>query len=304
MNTSQAPTPDWDDYRHFLAVAESGSLSGAARRLGVSQPTVGRRIDALEQVLRARLFDRLARGYALTSAGESVRALAKRMERESLAIVRRVGGEQGVPAGRVKVAAAVGLGVYWFAPRIPLLAATYPELEIELLTGMSLADLMRGEADLALRVGGPGSVALVGRRLGAVGSGLYASDAYLARHGAPSDLEDLSAHAIIESSGEIGQLVQAKALRSVARGARVMSRSNDLPVLIEMTRAGLGIAPLPSYVARPFPELRRVLSREFDVRLDLWLLTRSQLRDTARVRAVLDFVVSAAREDRALLHAG
>lgn len=297
----ESPSPDWDDYRHFLAVAETGSLSAAARRLGVSQPTVGRRIDALELALQARLFDRLSRGYALTSAGESVRELAKSMERDAQVIQRRVGGEQGVPAGKVRVAAAVGLGVYWLAPRLPQLTATYPQLDIDLIIDMSLSDLMRGEADVALRVGGPGSVALVGRRLGAVSTGLFASRAYLDARGTPLSLGELASHDYVESIGDIAQLAQAKELRRIVRGARVAACTNDLSGMLEMVRAGLGVAALPSYVTGLYPELRRVLERQFDIRLDLWLLTRSELRDTARVRAVLDFLIGAMRDDEGLL---
>lgn len=281
---------DWNDYRHFLAVADTGSLSGAARLLGVSQPTVGRRIEALEQSLDARLFDRLSHGYALTSAGESIRELAERMEREALGIERRISGENIGLTGRVTLATAEALGMYWLAPRMATLKAAYPDLELDLRVGMALADILRREADVALRVGQPGSEELIGRRLCQVSFGLYASADYVGMNGSPRSLAELNAHRIIESSGAAANLVQARSLREAAPAAAIALTCDNLYAQIATACTGLGVAALPNYAGSNLDGLVHLLAEAFEPKLDLWLLTHQDLRHTARVRAVMDWL--------------
>ena len=292
---------DWDDYRFFLAVSETGSLSAAARKLGVTQPTVGRRINDLEKRLGARLFDRMSHGYELTAAGHRISELAARIECTAFTIEQRVSGEDAQLNGRVSITTAEGMGVCWLTPRLPKLRDRYQEIDIELIVGVGALDLVRREADIALRVGNPGCEELVGRRVGDVHCGLYASDAYLARHGEPATLADLSNHTIIESVREIANLAQVRRLRDVAKDTKIGVRCNNLMAQVAAARAGLGILALPNYMVGCAPDLRRVLAPHFDSKLDLWLLTHRDLRQTARIRAVLDFLAEEVRADANLL---
>ncbi len=292
---------DWDDLRFFLAVARAGSLSAAAEALEVSQPTVGRRLRALERRLGAALVERTSDGYALTRAGAQIVALVEGIERDVDAVGRRVLGADQRIDGSVSLSATAGLARHWLVPRLHELATRHPGLELEVTVGLPMSDLMRREADVAIRFGDPGSAALVGRRLGRLGCGLYASRAYLQARGTPRTPKDLHGHDIVESTRGIETLVQARTLRRIARGARVALRCDNIDAQLAAVRAGFGIAPLMTYMRLGVPELVRVLPDRFDVQLDLWLVTHEDLRDAARVRTVLDFLWNAFQQDLPML---
>ncbi|MEL7450626.1 MAG: LysR family transcriptional regulator [Pseudomonadota bacterium] len=291
---------NWDDFRFFLALAKAGNMSAAAEALNVSQPTIGRRIRELESRLDARLFERTAEGYVLTAAGEEIRELARQMEAEALAIERRVQGSDTRPRGRVCVALTEGLASHWLVHRLDDFKAQCPDVELELAIGIPASDLMRREADIALRMGEPGSEQLVGRKLGQVSFGLYGSEAYFDRRGEPRTLSALSRHDIIESERDIGNLVQARVLRKAARGANVSLRCDHVGTQMEAASRGLGLVALATYMTRGAPGLRRVLAKAFDVKLDLWLLTHRDVREAARVRVVMDFIAAELRRDEVI----
>ena len=157
--------------------------------------------------------------------------------------------------------------------------------------------MQRREADLALRLGTPGSEELVGRKLGCVGCGLYASEMYLAEQGEPVSIDDLADHTIIESVGELAQIKQVRKLREVAKIISVSMRSNSMLAQITAAQAGLGVLPLPHFTIGMAPELRRILTRQFDVQLNLWLLTYCDLKYTKRVRVLLDFLIEEVGRD-------
>ena len=292
---------DWGLYRYFLAVAETGSLSGAARKLGVSQPTVGRQIQELEARLNTRLFDRMTNGYSLTPTGGTVVDLARTIEVNAVAIERKIAGVDQSLAGPVCLSAPEGIGNCWLVPKIAAFRERCPEIEIELIVGMSQHDLVRREADVALRIGEPGADELVGRRVSKVGFGLYASDAYIARRGLPARPADLSEHCIIESVGQVADLVQARRLRELMGEFRCGFACSTLLVQFTALQHGLGLLPIPHYMAHGHPELHRVLAEDFAVSLDLWLLTHQDLKATPRIRAVIDFLAEQIAADRHLL---
>ena len=291
---------DWGLYRYFLAVANAGSLTAAARHLGVSQPTVGRQIQALEEIIGARLFDRANSGYVLTGPGEAIIELARAIENQALAIERRIAGEDGRVEGRVRVSAAEGLSTYWLAPRLPELRERYPDIEIELVVGSAALDLVRREADIVLRIGDPRSEDLVGRRLGQVHFGLFAAEGYIAAKGLPERPDQLAEHAVIESTGAIADLAQARRLRDLAGAAPAPVLCNNLMTQFAALQAGVGLMALPLYMAQAVPGLRRLLAEDFDVALDLWLLVHRDLRPMARIGVVFEFLAEALRRDRAL----
>lgn len=283
-------TIDWNDYRHFLAVATTGSLSGAARQLGVSQPTVGRRIEALEQALHVRLFDRLSRGYALTPSGQAIVAFAEGIERAAHNIEARVAGFDASLSGTVVLSTTDALAAYWLVPRMHILKTRHPQLTVEIRTGLSLSDLQRRESDIALRMGGPGSDDLIGRQLGYVSFGLYANQRYVHDFGMPMHLDELRDHCVIESCASSADLIQNRLLQETTRGAEPTLICESTIAQIAAVQAGLGIGALPNYAGGVVDELCRVLPESFEPRIELWLLTHQELRNTARIRAVMDFV--------------
>ncbi|MGF1551932.1 MAG: LysR family transcriptional regulator [Paracoccaceae bacterium] len=286
---------DWDDLRFFHAVARTGSLSGAARELGVSQPTVGRKIRDLETALQAKLFDRLACGYSLTEAGWRIFDKATEMADAARCIADRVSGETNAAAGAVRLTCPEGLGAAWLTPHLRALRQRHPHLAVQVSLCSTTLDLANGEADVALRMGEPQDTTLVGRRIGEIAFHLYASRDYLAERGVPSSLEDLAAHRVIESGGKLAGVPQALLLRDRAHGASVSLSLDSLLAQAAAARAGFGVAALPTYLVAEAGDLVRVLDERFRVVMPLWLLTREDLRGVTRVRALQDFVIATAR---------
>lgn len=295
---------NWDDYRYFLAVAEAGTLSAAARALQTTQPTVGRRIRALEERMRVRLFDRLSHGYVLTDIGESVLDEIRRLDQSMLDVERKIAGQDESLAGKVVVTSTEGLAASWLAPRLADFHAAHPDIAVELLIALTPLNLLRREADIALRMGDPQSDQLIGRKVGRVHFGLYAAKSYLKARGRPRKPADLRRHAVIESTGEMAGLKQAETLRAHAKEADVAVSSNNAIAQAALLRAGFGVVPLPCYMAAGAADIERVLPDDFDVSLDLWLLTHRDLRHTGRIRAMLDFLAGAVRNDAEIFTGG
>jgi len=292
---------DWDGYRFFIAVVDTGSFSAAARRLKVSQPTVGRKISELEARLEVRLVERLNQGYTLTDAGHSIVSYCRDLENNALGIERAIAGQDRSLEGKVQVATTDGLGAYWLAPRLPRWHERHPRIEIELLIGTSILNLIRREADIAFRIGDPGSEDLVGRKIGHVSFGLYGAHSYFERRGEPRGITDLREHSVIESVGSLADLVQARRLRELSESASYCLQCNHLPTQISAANAGVGLLALPCYVGDALNDLRRILVDDFDIVLDLWLLTHRELRAVTRIRMMLDFLAEEVKRDEGLL---
>jgi DNA-binding transcriptional LysR family regulator len=282
-------------------VAKTGSLSAAARMLGATQPTVGRRIAAVETALGARLFERTQTGYQITEAGRGVFDAAQAIENNAWIITNRVAGEDHRPEGKVRLATSEGLGNCWVPDRLPRFRERYPGIQLEIAIATDFLDLLRRQADIALRIGRPGSDELVGRRLGEVAFGLYASTQYLAARGVPHCFDELADHAIIDTSGSLAEVAQARQLRACLKQMQVRLLTNCLITQLAAVRAGIGVAALPNYVTSGDTELSRILAQDFDVRLDLWLLTHRELKFSARIRAVWDFLIEQATGDEPLI---
>lgn len=290
-----AKQENWDDLRVFLAVARSGSLSGAARTLGVNHSTVFRRIGAFEADLGVRLFERQSGGYLLTSAGEELRDGALRVEEEIASLSRKVTGQDLRLSGAVRVT-TIDMLAFGLLPRhLAAFRHAYPGIEIELVVGNVALNLSRREADVALRVGNAPAETLVGRRVGRLAFAVYASADYRARR--PE--ADLALHDWIGFDSEHEALV-----RRVARflpDVRPMLRTNSVAAALSAAKAGMGLAPLPCGLADLEPDLVRVAPLPEDFTLDLWLLTHEDLRQTARIRAFLDFLAEALAKEADLL---
>lgn len=288
---------NWDDLRVFLALADSGSLSATARKLGVDHSTVARRVAALEADLGVRLFDRLPRGYAPTAEGEEFAVLARRVEDGVLAVERHARGQPGEPAGVVRLSAPPAFSSSFLAPRLAGLRRTLPKLVVELVGDVRAVSLTRREADLALRLQRPEDDGLVARRIGAMGYGLYATRDYL-------DGRDEADWEFIGYDDSMDHVPQQRWLRQVAGRRPFVFRANDLMSLRAAAAAGVGIAAIPHFLGRmdaaliqavPAAGLPPPQPRE------LWLLVHGDLRRSARVRAVMDALVSIIAAERSLL---
>jgi len=290
-----AQARNWDDLRVFLAVARAGSLSGAARTLGVNHSTVFRRIGAFEELLGVRLFERLPNGYLLTPAGEELRDGALRVEEEIDGLARKVTGQDLRLSGTVRVT-TIDMLAFGLLPRhLARFRDAYPGIEVDLVVGNATLNLGRREADVALRVGNAPPETLVGRRVGRLAFAVYGSDGYRARRPQP----DLALDDWIGFDSEHEALVRrfARFLPEV----RPALRTNSVAAALSAAKAGLGLAPLPCGLADLEPDLVKVAPLPDDFSLDLWLLTHEDLRRAARIRAFLDFLAGALAKEAPLL---
>lgn len=282
---------DWNDLRYLLAVAEGGSTLAAGRTLRVSQTTVARRIAALEDALKIRLFERRQGGYSLTADGqellgpaEEVRVAAERFAAAAAARTRDFGGS-------VKLTTEEIFAVTLLAPLLKELHELHPQIRIELDTSRELLDLGAGDADIALRsTSKPQPAGLVGRRIVRDDWTLYCSREYAGRHGVPASVDDLKQHAIVGGGG--GNLWRAYSswIRQLGLEDQVAMQHGSSTGLLSAVRSGFGIAALPCIVADADPELIRCLNPEFTHRRMMWLLTHERVRNTPRVRTVIDFL--------------
>ena len=284
---------DWDDLRFLVAVAERGGTHAAARALGVSQSTVQRRIAALESGLGQPLFLREARGYratdfarALLPHARSMGATAAEIERMSMARLRAESGTIRLtcPEPIVERLTASGL--------LDRFAAEQPGLTVEIVMSDRYLDLASGEADVALRSGEPEDETLVGRRVAESVWAVYASPGYIARHGAPASEAELATHLVVGFDAPLSRHRAAQWLAEVAPAATVVVRGNSILGILHSVKAGIGIAPLPTTLARGDPGLVEVLPPVERLSRGWFLLTRADLRKTARVRAFFRFVTS------------
>ena len=280
--------PSWDLYRTFLAVLTEGSLSGAARALGLTQPTVARHIDALEAVIGYDLFVRSQRGLAPTEAALDLRPYAETLASTSAALLRAASGHSTAVKGTVRISASEVVGVEVLPAILTDLRARYPELVIELVLSNSLDDLLRREADVAVRMVEPVHEALVARPVGSITLGLHAHRRYLKRRGVPSRLEDLSRHDLIGFDRE------TPAIRSMLQRVSgfehihfAMRADSDLAQLAAI-RAGFGIGVCQIALAARHPDLARVLAEEFRLDLQTWIVMHEDLRSSPRCRVTFD----------------
>lgn len=284
----------WDDLRFFLAVAESKTLAGAARRLDVNHSTVFRRLNEFEDDVGARLFERLPDGYQLTVAGEELLEHAERVGREIDAIELKVLGKDYRPRGTVRLTAPERIANTFLPPYLAEFASRYPEIRLELNVSATSLDLTRREADVAIRATTSPPPHLIGRRMLSLPWSYYATQGYIARHGRLASIEALSRHALIGADGALRRLSPFRALDAAAESAIVM-RCSTLNTMAAMAAAGIGQALLPRDQERP--ALVRQIDADPAFYSELWLLTHPELKATERIRLVTDHLFDAFRED-------
>jgi DNA-binding transcriptional LysR family regulator len=280
---------DWDDVRMFLAVARTGQILAASKRLGVNHATLSRRVTTLEERLKARLLIRRTNGCELTSEGEIFLHAAERMETEMLRAQASVGHLDRTIAGTVRIGAPDGFGVSFLAPRLGRLIARYPELRIQLVPVPRSFSLSQREADIAITLERPDQGRLVSSKLTDYTLGLYASQTYLANAGMPESVEALKGHPRI---GYVEDLIFTPSLDFTGEVMRSWDASFEISTAIgqtEAVRSGAGIGILHDYIARQYPELVRILPA-IAIRRAYWTTYHESARDLVRVRTVIDFL--------------
>jgi DNA-binding transcriptional LysR family regulator len=291
---------DWNDFRYFLAVARAGTFAGAARELGVEHTTVARRLTALEAALGTRLFIRGPEGLTATAAGRDVLPLAEEIAARAQAIERRVHGEDSRVEGTVRVSVSEALSGY-LVKRSAALRDRHPGLRVEMQVGNHASDLLRGEADLAIRARPVTEPDLVARKLVCAGWSMYASLDYLARRGTPPAPESLGGHDIIAFDDSMAQTPGGTWFAAHAKGCNVALRGNSVVAVLNAALCGMGVAVLPCFLAEGEgePRLRRLTPRVLGAR-DIHLVVHPDLARVARVRAAMDFIVELFERDAAL----
>jgi DNA-binding transcriptional LysR family regulator len=283
---------DWSDLRHFLAVARHGSTLAAARALRVNQSTVHRRLAALERQLDCQLVKRHPTGYRLTELGEELRGYAERVEDAVVAFERRVSASSKEIKGTVRVACPEAVGArLMMSPLIDRFTTRNPALQVEFVMGERILDLGKGEADIAIRAQAPADDKLFGRKIADAPWAIYASSAYLRRHGRIEREEDINSHPIIIFSGELCDHPSAQWLKSVAPRANVAARGTSLSALVLAAKSDAGLAALPVIVGEGEKNLVRVLGPLRDLATPFFLLMHQDMRRTPRVRVLFDFMI-------------
>jgi len=285
----------WEHYRSFLGVLREGSLSAAARTLGLTQPTLGRHIDALEKALKVKLFARTQHGLVPTQSALDVAPHAEAMEAAAQALVRTASGEAGEMRGAVRLTASDIVGAEVLPAILSDFHAQHPRIAIELSLSNRNQDLSRRDADIAVRMVRPVQKALIAKRVGAVQIGLYAHRHYLARHGTPRSIEELTRHALIGFDRDAGAFrsLGASGL-PVTREIFALRTDNDHAQLNAL-RAGFGIGGSQAGIAARDSDLVPVLPREICFRLEMWLVMHEALRANRRVRMLFDHLDRALR---------
>jgi len=280
--------PSWDLYRTFLAVLREGSLSGAARSLGLTQPTVGRHIEALEQAVGFQLFTRSQRGLAATEAALELRPYAEVLSSTAASLLRAASGQGAAVKGTVRVSASEVVGVEVLPPILAALRERHSALVIELALSNAVEDLLQREADIAVRMVEPSQKALVVKRLGTISIGLHAHRRYLKRRGTPKCLEDLAAHSVIGFDRETPDIRSMMKRMPKFDVSRFALRTDSHLAQLAAIRAGFGIGICQVALARRDRHLVRVLPDAFELKLETWLAMHENLRSTPRCRAVFD----------------
>jgi DNA-binding transcriptional LysR family regulator len=278
---------EWGDLRVFLAVAREGTLGAAARKLGQSQPTMGRRLRELEESLGQKLFQRSNEGFVLTDEGSSVLAHAERIEEEVTALRRELAGQDQKLDGLLRVSSSDWFGAHLLAPVLAEFATRQPRVVVELLTDARLYSLARREADIVFRIRPFDETEVVSRRLMRVAYGVYASvDSDFAP--APGDGAGTP---LITMDTAFGGMPDAVWLKQMLPNAHMVSRSNNRDVQARMCAQGTGIAVLPRPLGDQLAGLRLIDLGEPPPGRDTYVGYHRDLRRLARLRALLDLVI-------------
>lgn len=279
----------WDDLRFFLAVARSGSLAEAAKALQASPATVGRRVTALEEKLGTRLFHRRQSGFSLTESGLEIREKAEEVESSVLRVERSALGRDHRPSGVVRLATSVEVAANLVLPHLSAFVIRFPRIVLDIVGDITVANLTKREADVALRTVRPEGNDLVVRRVGNWKCAVYASKGYADKHGLKPGMIDFSNLDLITWSEKHAERKAAQWLNQHAASANTVLRANSRRLHYMGCKNGLGVAILPCVIAGDDPDLVQLLAPEQVYISDLYMVFHQEVATTARVRAVVDF---------------
>jgi DNA-binding transcriptional LysR family regulator len=285
---------EWNDLQLVLAIGRAGSLSGAARALGVNHSTVFRRINAVEKKLGVRLFERFPHGYETTEAGEEVRRTAEKVEADILGLSRTLVGRDLQLQGRLRVTAPEGVGLGLLMPYLAQFCNEHPDIELDLVVTNSALRLSHREADVAVRVTSKPPDTSIGRNICDFRFTLYASPGYLALY-PDTSLENHQWALWEDSTDWLPTFVRNMGEQAVKN---IRFRSNNTMAAIAAAERGVGVALLPCFLGDGVPGLVRVIDPPAELTLQLWILTHTDLRHTARVRALMNFLTESLADRR------
>lgn len=284
--------PGWELYRSFLAVMREGSLSGAARMLGMTQPSLGRHVRELEEALGVSLFARSPQGLSPTDLAHALLPHAQAMASASMALRRAAGTRHDQMSGVVRIAASEVIGVEVLPPMLAMFRERHPGVVVELSLSSQLENLLRRDADIAIRMGRPTQEALVARHVGNIALGLYAHKRYVKKHGRPDAIAALASHALIGFDRETPYI---RAMRPAGmpytREHFALRTDNDLAALAAL-RAGYGIGFCQCGIAQREPALLRLLGDSVQLAMETWVVMHEDLRRSALMRALYDHLAA------------
>jgi DNA-binding transcriptional LysR family regulator len=287
---------DWDKLRVFHAVAEAGSFTHAGDTLNLSQSAVSRQIQALEEALNAPLFHRHARGLILTEQGETLNRTVREVFSKLAMTEAQLTESRERAAGRLKLTTTTGFGSAWLAPRLARFLDAHPEVTLTLLLDDADLDLAMREADVAIRLHAPRQPELIQRHVATFGWRVVGAPDYLKRFGIPSRAEDLDSHRIL-IYGDYRPPIEninwlAEAGRRAGQGRRAAIEANSLPAMLQMVRAGVGLAALPDYLGAELDDLVAVLPALKTPRIEAYFVYPEEMRHSKRVAVFRDFLIA------------
>lgn len=295
LNSNQL---DWDDLKYFLAIAEEGSMSAAAKKLHVSQPTLSRRLATLEERTGSELFHRSRSGQTLTKLGEQIYGHALHMRDDVFAVERLITGHDTTLSGTVTVSCIETIGSRWLVTKMKPFHQDYPGITIDIKIDNSASDLLRREADIALRMYRPQQNDLIAKRTVTMNYAYYASKAYIEEHGMPTRLRELQGHKVILPHDEI--LAYTSRIQRVRQiDADIVFRSNNFLALESAILQGLGFGACSCLTADANPDLVRLFDDRIIFSSEIWLVSHSELRRSARIRSMYDYLGDLLRANKA-----
>jgi DNA-binding transcriptional LysR family regulator len=284
---------DWNQARAFCATAETGSLSAAARKLGLTQPTLSRQVAALEAALGATLFDRIGKRLVLTDAGLGLLEHARAMTAAAEAMALAAAGKSQDIAGRVTIGATDAVSAYLLPGLVSRIRETAPQITLAIVASDGISDLRRREADIAIRHVRPTELELIARQVDGMTAHFYAAESWIAKNGMPESVADLRAAELLgfEPVDRFAEHLQAAGIDISADRFRIVSANSV--VLWEMVRQGIGVCMMLAEIAERMPGVVRLLPELPGTRVPVWLVSHRELLTSRRVRLVFDALAEA-----------
>ncbi len=281
---------NWDDLKYFLAMADEGSLSAAARKLNVSQPTLSRRLTALEEQIGSDLFARTRTGLEMTAIGEQLIDHARHMRDDVYSIERMITGHDSSLQGNVVISCIGILGADWLVLHTRPFREQFPGITVEFKIENTASDLLRREADIAIRMFRPVQNDLIAKRIGTMKYGYYASKDYIEKRGMPESTIDIAGHEFILPHDEILAHTNKFNQRPFHPRGNISFRSNNLISLASAVREGFGIGAYSCIMADKDTNLVRLFDDLVVFSSDIWLVSHAELKRSARIRAMFEFL--------------